>query len=235
MMPGKSLLQSADELDVRNRSLSSALAAIVRAHLVRSTGRALDVGCQAGALMALMAEAGDLAWSGVDPRFETPERSPAGHELLPGFAHTLPFADGTFDVVLFANVYEHLDPDLRDASLAEMRRVLAPDGILVGQLPNPRFPIESHSRLPFMGYLPPSMRRRYWRLTPVHWQMDFHAVTIGDLRTRAEAAGFRTELARGFNYPPDAVPARVRPVARAISPVYRVVPWAWQFCFRRTG
>ena len=71
---------------------------------------------------------GDLTWVGVDPRFEVPETSPAGHELLPGWAHELPFPDDSFDLVLLANVYEHVDPDLRNASLAEIQRVLAPGG-----------------------------------------------------------------------------------------------------------
>jgi SAM-dependent methyltransferase len=234
-MPGQSLLQTPGELDARNVSLTHSLSAIVREHLVRDTGRALDVGCQAGNLMAMMGAAGDLEWTGIDPRFDDPETSPAGHELLPGYAHDLPFAAGTFDLVLLANVYEHIDPELRDESLDEIRRVLAPRGILVGQLPNPHFPVESHSRLPFMGYLPAPLRKRYWRLTPVHWQMDFHAVTVRDLRRRALTAGFTPELVERFNYPPEAIPARVRPIARAISPMYRVVPWAWQFCFRRSG
>jgi SAM-dependent methyltransferase len=60
--------------------------------------------------------------------------------MLPGVAH-LPCrsAINLFDCVTLANVFEHLEPALHNASMAEIYRVLAPGGILVGQIPNPYF------------------------------------------------------------------------------------------------
>src|SRR3954452_3240043 len=180
IVTGKGLLQSDDELAARNDALSGALSELAARYLSTDHGKALDVGCQQGALMTMMDGAGDFSWVGVDPNVDQPMTSPAGQQMLHGWAHELPFEDESFELVLLANVYEHIDPLQRDASLREIRRVLKRGGILVGQLPNPYFPVESHSRLPFMGYLPPSLRRRYWRFTPVHWEMDFHSVTSRD-------------------------------------------------------
>src|SRR4051812_3301610 len=115
-MPGTALLQTADELAARNRFMSDALGSIARRHLGALSGRAIDVGCQQGAVMALLGDVGDFEWVGVDPRFEAPETSDAGHTMLPGWAHELPFPNDTFDLALLANVYEHIDPDQRDAS-----------------------------------------------------------------------------------------------------------------------
>jgi SAM-dependent methyltransferase len=62
----------------------------------------------------------------------------------------MPFGDGDFDCITFANVFEYVSPEHRYPTIAAFRRVLVMGGILVGQLPNPYFPIESHSRLPFL-------------------------------------------------------------------------------------
>jgi hypothetical protein len=107
------------------------------------------------------------------------------------------------------------------------------DPILAEQIPNPYFPIESHSRLPFMGFLPIGLQRRYWQLSPVPWEHDFYVVTMRHVRYHAAASGFRVVHSKPFNYPLEAIPARVRPVARATAPLMRVFPWAWQFVLRK--
>jgi SAM-dependent methyltransferase len=47
------------------------------------------------------------------------------------FAHRLPFADGVFATVLAADLFHHLDDTHLAATLAEVVRVLRPDGVLV--------------------------------------------------------------------------------------------------------
>jgi SAM-dependent methyltransferase len=229
------LLQTAEEISARDRALTEAMAALIGAHGDKRTGRALDVGCQAGRQLDRLALMTGHEWVGIDPILEAPALSDGGARLLPGSSDAIPFPDATFDVVLLANVWEHISPSSRDASVAEMRRVLAPGGIVVGQLPNPYFPVESHSRLPFLGWLPRRLQRAYWRLSPVWWQHDFYTVTVHDLRRRMLRADMEPLAVRGFNYPLDAIPKRVRPLARLASVPMRVVPWSWQFCFRRPG
>jgi SAM-dependent methyltransferase len=227
------LLPSPEEWAVRNQALAQTLAELVNSHAPTKTGRGLEVGCQWGVLLDCLAGYTTLRWWGVDPVIGR-HRSRSGWELFNGFADDLPFGDSVFDCVVLANVYEHIDPDRRAASLREIRRVLVPGGILVGQLPNPHFPLESHSKLPFMGWLPPRWQDTYWKLSPARRGPGFHSVTIRDLRRRAERAGFERLLVRNFSYPPEAAPTSVRWLARVLERPMKVMPWAWQFVFSRS-
>jgi SAM-dependent methyltransferase len=232
-LAGHGMLQSHEEWDVRNEVLVASLAELIERFAPRSTEKALDVGCQRGILTDRWAERTDRAWQGVDPSIDAPTYSPDRIELRRGYAHQLPFGDSEFDCVVLANVYEHILPERRRDSLAELRRVLTPGGVVVGQLPNPYFPIESHSRLPFMGWLPVRAQKAYWRLAPVPWEHDFYVVTVKDVRRRAEEVRLEVPMVRKFNYPPEVVPESVRWAARLLARPMRVFPWAWQFVLRR--
>lgn len=227
------LRQSCGERAVRDSILGITVGELVRVHAPAITHRGLDIGCQTGLVTDALAQRTSLQWYGIDPRIRRRTFSANGTELLHGWAHEIPFGDSHFDCVGLVNVYEHLDPTLRNTSLVEISRVLTEDGILVGHLPNPYFPIEPHSRLPFMGYLPLKAQKQYWRLAPARWSHDFYAVTVGDLRRRAERLGFETVIIRHFNYPVNATPRAVHLIYWLLLPVMRVVPWAWQFVFRK--
>ena len=230
--PSHALLQSDDEWDVRNRVLSETLTELIRTESSEGAKRALDVGCQNGWTTDRYANLTGLEWVGIDPALKESTRSPDGIALHAGFSDKLDFPDASFDVVMLANVYEHILPESRVASFSEMRRVLRPDGIVVGQIPNPYFPIESHSRLPFMGWLPMRVQKVYWKLSPVSWEHDFFVVTPKHLRRDAAAGGLRLAMVRKFNYPPEVIPKKVRGIARALERPMRVMPWAWQFVLR---
>jgi SAM-dependent methyltransferase len=226
---GSGLLQTDAEWGVRNKVLSETLTTLVRQWAPKEAQRALDVGCQTGHTTDRYADLTDMDWVGIDPVITDVRESPDGRQLRHGAADKLDFEDDEFDVVMLANVYEHILPDRRIASFREIRRVLKDDGIIVGQIPNPYFPIESHSRLPFMGWLPIRAQRVYWKLTPVPWEHDFFVVTPRHLRRDAASGGFTPRLVRKFNYPPEVIPQRVRGIARALERPMRIMPWAWQF------
>jgi SAM-dependent methyltransferase len=226
------LLHSQSEWDVRNRILSSTLAGLAADGLPPGATRALDVGCQNGSLTDAYAAHLGLDWTGIDPVIESERTSRHGSRLLPGTADALPFDDAAFDLVVFANVYEHVLPDRRAASLREIRRVLKPGGLVVGQIPNPYYPIESHSRLPFMGWLPFRLQLRYWRLSPAPYEHDFFVVTPRHLRADAATAGLEATTVQRFNYPPEVMPAAFQRAARLLRRPMSWVPWAWQFVLR---
>jgi SAM-dependent methyltransferase len=234
-LKGKGFLQSDEEWDARNLELTTSISKLLSQHARLTSRRALDVGCMQGELTDRYGAGLALDWYGIDPDIEKENRSKGGAFLNKGFAHNLDFPDKYFDCIVFANVYEHIPPNLREMTLSNLYRVLAPGGILVGQIPNPYFPIESHSRLPFLGYLPRTAQRWYWRLTPTGWDFEkahFFSVTKVNLRRIAEMQGFHPVLIRNFNYSLKAIPSSVR-WAAALHARLGYLPWAWQFVFRK--
>jgi SAM-dependent methyltransferase len=97
----------------------------------------LDVGCGTGtlALAAGRRVGASGSVNGIDASEEMIDRARAksarrGQPVTFGVAaaQALPFADATFDVVLCSLAVHHLPEDARAGALAEMRRVLKPEG-----------------------------------------------------------------------------------------------------------
>ncbi|GGO84799.1 hypothetical protein GCM10011584_03240 [Nocardioides phosphati] len=97
----------------------------------------LDVGCGTGTLaIALASRLGHGVVSGVDldPAIldlarAKPGAADVGWQV--GSAATLPYADGSLDVVVCTLVLHHLPLEAKADALREMRRVLRPGGLLV--------------------------------------------------------------------------------------------------------
>jgi SAM-dependent methyltransferase len=122
---------------------------------LQAGARVLDVGCGTLGLRALEPE---LDITGVDLA-ERPDYP--GPFVRADAAAGLPFEENEFDLVYCSSVIEHVPPARRAAFAAEVRRVGR--GWFV-QTPALSFPIEPHSLLPFAHWLPPRLRRPYWRL-----------------------------------------------------------------------
>lgn len=76
----------------------------------------------------------------------------------------LPFADESFDVVLTNHVIEHVGDELAQrAHLAELHRVLRPDGVGYLAVPNRWMLVEPHYKLAFLSWLPHAWRTPYLR------------------------------------------------------------------------
>lgn len=128
--------------------------------------RALDVGCSAGFIADELALAG-AETVGVD--IDEPGLAAARHrfgervnfELARGEA--MPFPDNAFDIVVFNHIYEHVvDPE---AVVAQIRRVLSPQGALYLGIGHKHQIIEPHYTLPLLSWLPQPAADRYLRLT----------------------------------------------------------------------
>lgn len=95
----------------------------------------LEVGCGNGKfLRQLMASSPEVkrivGVDIIDPRTMLPQDilDHPGSEWITAYGHDLPFPDNSFDLVSIAHVLHHLQPDLLEATLAEMQRVLKPGG-----------------------------------------------------------------------------------------------------------
>ncbi len=94
------------------------------------SGRWLDVGCSAGFILAAADEAGFEAYGcDIDPTgLAYCEREFGIKNLYHGLIHDAGFPSAYFDVVTLYDVLEHVC-DL-NATVAELRRILAPGGII---------------------------------------------------------------------------------------------------------
>jgi SAM-dependent methyltransferase len=117
--------------------------------------RVVDIGCGALGLRGLEPE---LDITGVD-RVARPQYP--GPFVQADATRRLPFDDGAFDLAYASSVIEHVRPADRAAFAAEVTRVAR--GWFV-QTPAWSFPIEPHALLPLAHWLPPTLRRPYWRI-----------------------------------------------------------------------
>lgn len=161
-------------LDEQRRRTKARKLITVLAHFLGRAGEpdplrgltVLDIGCSAGFIADEVAAAGAERTLGID--IDVPGLARAhsrfGHRVtfVCGDGSSLPFPDDSIDVVVLNHIYEHaVDPD---AVVAEIRRVLAPDGVVYLGLGNRLGVMEPHHRLPFLSYLPAALADRYVRL-----------------------------------------------------------------------
>jgi SAM-dependent methyltransferase len=95
--------------------------------------RVLDAGCGTAHGTVVLAGAGARSATGVDLDEQAVRQAtrlaPAGIELLVADLRTLPFADGSFDLITCFGVLHHVEEPGR--MLDELRRVLGPSGMLI--------------------------------------------------------------------------------------------------------
>jgi hypothetical protein len=92
-----------------------------------------------------------------------------------GDACALPFSDGSFDVVFSNAVIEHVGD-------GERQRKLVSEAIRVARrvfitTPNRRFPVEVHTRLPLVHWLPDELAHEVYRAVGKDFATDVHLLT----------------------------------------------------------
>jgi 2-polyprenyl-3-methyl-5-hydroxy-6-metoxy-1,4-benzoquinol methylase len=142
-----------------------AIALTRHARVALGESRCLDLGCSSGMITRAVAplvrtmvglDYDEIALAAIPPDPTAPAA------FLQGDAMQLPFADESFDVVICAQVYEHVPVASR--LFGEMARVLRPGGTVFFSGPNWLFPVEPHYLLPFLHWLPAGLADAWLRL-----------------------------------------------------------------------
>jgi len=119
------------------RNFSEARQRFIVRYLV-SQSAVLNIGVGGGVLERLGCQKGVLMHS-LDPSEKAIERLRSnlsmGERAKHGYAQAIPFAEESFDGVVMSEVMEHLDDDVLAAALAEVWRVLKPNGFLLASTP----------------------------------------------------------------------------------------------------
>ena len=197
-------------------NLQTNLAFLARTGLLKPTDRILEIGCGIGTVVFELAKQGyqvagtDLSRVAVA----------YGRRKYPGIAlevqpaEELRFADGTFDVVLSFDLFEHIARI--DRHMSEVRRLLKPGGYYLFQTPN------KYSDAVFETLTHKSLK---WRR--VH--LSLH--TPGQLRRRLRRHGFEVRFVKM-----NPVNEYMRSKLKRLGPLGRLVEWvdferlplAWQ-------
>ena len=134
---------------------------LAAAHLAGAAD-VLDVGAGEGQIARVAAGAGASRVVGVEParaQLALARERAGGPHYARAEAAALPFPDGSFDAVVACLVFEHIDS--ADRALAEVGRVLRPDGRFLFFLNHPLL------QAPGSGWIDDHiLHEQYWRIGP---------------------------------------------------------------------
>jgi ubiquinone/menaquinone biosynthesis C-methylase UbiE len=110
----------------------------------------LDLGCGKGLLFDNIVSSDESNLVGVD----LIKNRKKNYRHIVASAIRLPFQNGVFSFVTAFSLLEHIPKTERKMFYNEAKRVLKEKGTFLIQLPNRYFIIESHTYIPFFGFLP---------------------------------------------------------------------------------
>jgi len=132
---------------------------------------------------------------GIDAGAAFLEKAHPGVRFLMGNGCMLPFADNSFDYVHSSAVIEHVGNRFKQMALmAEARRVTR-NGVFI-TTPNCWFPIEFHTVLPLLHWLPPKVFRSILKATGRQFFADeanLNLLSVRQLRNMARYIGFKDD------------------------------------------
>jgi len=184
--------------------------------------RCLDIGCAAGLISyQLTVACGQVV--GLDPDGSALglARQHRGVELIRGDAMALPLKARSFDLVVCAQVYEHVpDPE---RLVAEIWRILTDKGVCFFSGPNKLSIIEAHYGLPCLHWLPPALASLYLRVTGRGHAYRERPLTHGHLQRLLRGFTIQDYTVEMLHAPDRYYCAEEIPLARVLRHVPRAV------------
>lgn len=153
-------------------------------------GSVLDVGCGTGTLTlrakAAVGASGKVCGVDAAPEMVEVARQKAGTqqgvEFRVGLIEALPFADGTFDVVVSSLMFHHLPPAVKQKGLKEIYRVLKPGGRLLIVDMKPPTGLRQHVMMTIFMHHQLSEGVQDW--LPAMREIGFTTIKTGSLRIK---------------------------------------------------
>lgn len=178
--------------DIPSRDLKAIkIARLIGASVGQPPRRMLEIGTGSGGIAHYFGTAGAMGWEVEAIDVEDVRLVTEGFRFTRVDDVALPFADASFDVVVSNHVIEHVGDARQQAwHLAELARVLRPDGIGYLAVPSRWMLVEPHYRLPFLSWLPQRIADAYVRLAGKGSYYDCRPLTTRELESRLGEAGF---------------------------------------------
>ena len=202
---------------------------------VPAKARHLDIACGSGQVLGAFHRIGcrGVGFDLSQRRLEYCRRNGIA-VLSADMTATLPFEDDSFDLVTLISTLEHVEHP--DPFMEEVSRVLAPNGVVVAQIPNPRFPIDLHYFLPFYGYFPPSVRKVYRKLIVRNgYFISYYTNLISKKDIARIFGGYKPLYIQDIAYPAEVAPNWLRPFYFMYRPVSRVFPTGHLFVYQKSN
>jgi 2-polyprenyl-3-methyl-5-hydroxy-6-metoxy-1,4-benzoquinol methylase len=146
----------------------------------------LDLGCSRGIITTQLAGIFkivigiDVDVAGVKLAQDTKIRPASSPYYILGSGYHIPASDTSFDVVVWAQVYEHVNNPAK--MVHEIDRVLKPGGFCFFSGPNRLAIMEEHYWLPFLSWLPNSIASLYMKIMHRGNLYDAYPLTYWQLK-----------------------------------------------------
>lgn len=167
------------------------IASLIGAGDVGTSRKLLEIGTGSGGIAHYFGAAGRMGWDVDAVDVEDVRLVADGYRFARVDSVLLPFPDASFDVVVSNHVIEHVgSAQQQTRHLAEIARVLRPDGIAYLAVPSRWMLVEPHYGLPFLSWLPRLLADAYVRLAGKGSHYDCLPLTTHWIERQLDASGF---------------------------------------------